>query len=171
LGLTYTTPTALDFIHRFKKYLLSKSTTHFSEKSNCLQESAKNFCSEILLSSHNKKSRPADQNGVDAVPEAGVAGPDFEEAETASSPVHEQDECDLGGGPHCLSAEIFSDLVQQSGQDEEPESVSANSELEIPDFSLDDVHHLSTEMRNAVNSLGEKNGIMTMAVFLARKVE
>jgi len=50
-GLTYTTPTSLDFGFRFKKYLLSKSTSHFAEKSNCIQETSshQNICSELLL--------------------------------------------------------------------------------------------------------------------------
>jgi len=48
-GLTYTTPTALDFCYRFKKYMLSKSTNHFAEKTNCKPDSAQNLCSELLL--------------------------------------------------------------------------------------------------------------------------
>lgn len=146
-GLTYTTPTALDFMHRFKKYLLSKSTTLYSEQSNCQLDSAKNFCTEILLTlaQQTEKGTDAEVSSKDQVDIA-------EDSELDASP--------------CLSATMLSDIVAadfENGEEIEPDSI------EIPSSTYEDVHHFSLEMREVVDKLAKRNGILQMASSLAQK--
>lgn len=125
---------------------MSKSTTLHSEKTNCLPDASTNFCSEFLLGlSSEKKNSSAAESTCNLTPKNLKLEPEDENA----SP--------------CLSAEMLSEFVAE--EDNQPDMTA----LEIPDETYTDLHHRSSETRDAVNSLATKNGVFQMASLLARK--
>jgi hypothetical protein len=151
-GLTYTTPSALDFKYRFRKFLLSSSTTHYQTQSNCTQSPSKTLACNLLLETQDSpKTSHLLQTTSVQLPSANEDDQEFELPEY----LEERNSCLLGD-----TFDIGEELLNSPLDDEES--------LEIPEMS-EALHHKSERFKNYVNKLGISNGIFVLAAFLSRK--
>lgn len=144
-SITYINPTGLDFIYRFRKYLMSKTSVHYAEKTNCEKDSIFNICAESLFT---------DEINTDSVlsSELMTQLTEPEEDETV------------------IDEDILDESSERGSGLDQPEGDSTVADEVIFDGSSGaNLHHRSNLMRSLVDSLVTKNGVAAMACLLVQK--